>query len=103
MSNGTAGQTPEEAEAAYQDYVDKQIATCTLDGLARALHAAQDSAAGGHKGFQPWDGGSGPLHLPSRSHIQADTFPSAAELADAVEKSREVLKRYKEKCQCNQQ
>jgi hypothetical protein len=57
MSDGTTNQTPAQAEALYDSYIDTQIASCTESALARALHAAQDSAARGHRGFQPWNGG----------------------------------------------
>src|SRR5439155_11478299 len=49
MSDGKTGQPDWLAEDLFNDYVDSQIASCTQAGLARALHAAQDSAARGHK------------------------------------------------------
>jgi hypothetical protein len=67
-----------------------------MKGLARALHAVQDSAARGHKGFQPWFGG-----VPSKEHVAGDADPTPDEVTDAVEKSKNVLQRYKEKCTCD--
>jgi RHS repeat-associated protein len=57
MSNGTTSQSASDAEQAYNSYVAQQVATCSLKGLARALHATQDCVASGHQGFQPWHGG----------------------------------------------
>jgi hypothetical protein len=96
MCDGKAGESKEQAEAKYNKYVDEQIRTCTPAGLARALHAVQDSAARGHKGFQCWAGG-----LPTRKHAAGDFFPTVAEWNDAVQKSKDLLARYKEVCPCD--
>lgn len=94
MRDGLNGQTPEQAEKLFNDYVAKQIESCTSAGLARALHAVQDSAARGHKGFQPY---SGLLSLPLE-HLLGDAFPTNAEYQEGVTKSVEVLNRYKKRC-----
>jgi len=100
MSDGTSGQLPAEAEAAYNDYVATQLASCTNEGLARALHAVQDSFARGHKDFHSWDGGHTRLHIPNLSHILADTFPSPATLDNAVRASKELIDQFNSKCSC---
>jgi RHS repeat-associated protein len=101
MSDGISGQSPVDAEKLYDKYISDQLATCTQDGLARALHAAQDSAAKGHREFHSWDGGRTGLHIPSLSHIAADTFPSPAALEDAIEKSKKLIEQFKSQCSCN--
>ena len=101
MSDGTSGQTPAEAEVLFNNYVESQLASGTQEGLARALHAVQDSFAGGHAGFQPWDGGSTSLHIPSLSHILADTFPSPATLAKAVQASKDIIDKFNSQHGCN--
>jgi RHS repeat-associated protein len=72
MRNGTNGESADDAEKKYNNYVNSQLALCTIDGLAHALHAVQDSTAGGHSGFQPRSGG-----LPSASHFKDDLFRAA--------------------------
>lgn len=98
MRDGTTDQTVAQAQSLYNQYLTDQIAKCTEEGLARALHAAEDSAARGHKGFQPWSGG-----IPSASHLEGDLLPTAAETAEAVANARAILKRYKEHCPCGKQ
>jgi len=95
MSDGKTGESAESARAKYEKFVDESLAQCTLPALARALHAVQDSAADGHKGFQPWSGG-----LPSRSHAKADFFPSKESWAEGVQKTKDLIGRHKEKCGC---
>ena len=95
MSDGPAGQSAADAKAAYDAYVTDSINSCTRNGLARALHAVQDSAARGHNGFQSWAGG-----MPSVSHVNGDAFPTHAEQNAAVQRSREVLDRFHAKCEC---
>ncbi len=95
MRDGTSGESAIDAERRYDNYVEEQIRSCSVDGLARALHAVQDSAARGHKGFQSWSGG-----VPSGSHTQSDFFPSANEWQEALQKSRDVVQRIKERCSC---
>ena len=98
MSDALTGQTPDQAQTLYLQYVDQQIATCTQQGLARALHAVEDSAAEGHQGFQPWDGGT--YGVPSWTHLMADWFPSDASVANAVEQAQYVLFQYEKTCPC---
>jgi len=95
MRDGTTGQTIVEAERLYEEYVRSNAGSGTVAGLARAMHAVQDSAAGGHKGFQPWSGG-----LPSRSHARDDWTPSPESIADAINKATELLKQYGGACGC---
>lgn len=100
MSDGVTGQKPADAMALYLKYIDEEIATCTQEGLARAVHAVEDSPADGHKGFQPWDGGAGVLGLPSWTHIVADWAPSNESVAEAVEQAHYVLFQYEKTCPC---
>lgn len=88
------GQTAAAAEMAYNAYVDGQVSSCTLSGLAHALHAVQDSTAPGHRGFQPWCGG-----VPSASHLAGDFGRDGWN--DAVIKTRELIQRFKAQCPCS--
>jgi RHS repeat-associated protein len=91
---------PEAGMRDISAYIEQQIATCTLEGLARALHAAQDAAAPGHRGCQPWSGRWRDYSLRQiASHILGDMFPDRS-YQEAVINSREILRRYQERCQC---
>ena len=98
MRDGTdPGSTAQGAQRAYLDYVDQSWKLCTCLGLARALHAVQDSFAEGHAGFQPWAGG-GFLGLPSPSHAYHDGYPSKGERGVATAASAELIRKYKAQC-----
>ena len=95
MRNGASGQSAADAQRQYNDYVATQLSKCTLDGLAHALHAVQDSTASGHAGFQPWDGG-----VPSPAHMKGDFAPSNANWEAGKQKTRDLIDQYKKKCGC---
>jgi RHS repeat-associated protein len=96
MSNGITGQSPAEAEALTEGYIEKQLGTCTLQGLANALHAEQDKYPDGHRGYQPYSGG-----MVSLEHIWGDTAgASGGPLDDAYHATRDTLRRFKEMCPC---
>jgi RHS repeat-associated protein len=87
------GQSASEGMVRTERYIDEQIATCTVTGLANALHAAQDKHARGHRGCQQWDGN---LTL---THVRGDLAGSGG-LGDALIESQLVLDRFKAKCPC---
>jgi RHS repeat-associated protein len=95
MRDGTnPAATTTSAGKAFKDFVDQQWKLCTCAGLARALHALQDSYARGHAGFQPWSGG-----LPTPAHAYHDAYPSRNERAGAVGASADLIRKYRAKCQ----
>jgi len=89
------GQTAEQGERATEQFIEEQLKTCSIAGLAKALHAAQDKHAGGHRGCQTWPGG-----LPSWEHLKQDAFPGSAAGAAEAE-SRTVIERFKAMCPCS--
>jgi hypothetical protein len=98
MRDGTnPRETVETARAKYLQYVQDQVGLCSCDGLARALHAVQDSFASGHVGFQPWYGG-GPFGWPGASHLYHDMYPSDVEKSSATDASAAMLSRYNHSC-----
>jgi RHS repeat-associated protein len=103
FANWHAMRPPWETEAEgqhwYEWYVDQQLSTCSMSGLARALHAVQDSASGSHKHFQVWDGG-GLFHFPGWEHIWEDAFPAPTEWSEALQKTRDTIDRFVKKCEC---
>jgi RHS repeat-associated protein len=99
MSNGRTGESPAQANARYQQYVNDQMGSCSCAGLARALHAIQDSFSAAHAGFQPWSGGR--FTPPSPAHVYKDSYPSKQTWQQAVNASVATIRRYKEQCtQC---
>lgn len=94
MRDGTDSRvTPQSARREFNDFVDQQWKRCACSGLARALHAVQDSYARGHAGFQPWSGG-----LPKPSHVYHDAYPSKGEYDGAVDASAGLIRKYNRKC-----
>ena len=95
MRDGTdPNENPATAQVRLEGYIKEQLSLCTCDGLARALHATQDSFAAGHAGGQPWSGG-----LPSTSHVYNDSYPSEQVRNGAVNASVSLIRRYKETCE----
>jgi RHS repeat-associated protein len=92
MRDGTnPNATVESTRTLFDQYVNDQSKSCTCGGLARALHAVQDSYAAGHVGFQPWSGGFLGLRLPSLSHLYHDAYPTPTERSGAVNASANLL------------
>ena len=97
MRDGVAGESADVARGKYQQYVNEQMGSCSCAGLARALHAIQDSYSPAHAGFQPWNGSP----VPSPSHVFRDSYPPKASWQQAVNASVAAIRRYKEQCsQC---
>ncbi len=95
MRNGKTDEDPDLAVAKYLEYVNISLAKCTEEGLARALHAVQDSFAPGHEDVQAWMGG-----MPSFRHIFGDVFPGANRYDAAVGASKNLLSAFKSQCSC---
>ena len=91
-------QSPVQGMGEINRYIQDNLKTCKLTDLANALHAAQDSFAGGHRGCQPWYGGF--FGIPSLPHIWDDFFPSAADIALAEAASRSLLDQFMQQCPC---
>ncbi|OGA47800.1 MAG: hypothetical protein A3G24_21770 [Betaproteobacteria bacterium RIFCSPLOWO2_12_FULL_62_13] len=90
------GQDPNQAREYWKSFIEYQIRQCTAKGLGWALHAVQDSYAGGHN-FKSY-GGPGSLLINDPMHLVNDAFPSAQRRAGAVEASRQLIKRWVVKC-----
>lgn len=88
------GQKPEEGLVWIESYINYQVGTCTLDGLARALHAKQDSFAAGHRGCRVWDGSI------TLEHLRGDIAPDEDTLRGAREATCALIRQFKDKCKC---
>jgi hypothetical protein len=93
-------ETQEQGEYWYNWYLQSELSKCSVVGLAHTLHAVQDSAAAGHKGFQVWNGGSWGIGFPGFSHFWHDAFPTNAEWIDASQKTRDILNKFSNQCGC---
>lgn len=87
------GATAQSAQREFDAYVQQSWKLCTCQGLARALHAVQDSHAAGHAGFQRWSGG-----IPSGSHLYHDGFPTPGERGGALNDSVRIIRQYQGNC-----
>lgn len=86
-------QTEDEAREKTQELIERNIRKCTREGLANALHAAQDSPAVGHR-YRVYDGSVGIAHMLS------DCFPAQRDEIVAQLNSNDVLRRAKAICGC---
>jgi hypothetical protein len=95
MRDGTnPNATTESAERDFKNFVNEQLKSCDCKGLARAMHATQDSFAAGHRGFQSWGGG-----IPSPSHAINDGYPTQYVRDMATNASAEMIRNYNKQCQ----
>ena len=62
--------------------------------LAKALHTIEDATATAHRGYQPWDGEYGPLHLPGPAHTILDNYPLSKDTHEGYENALKFLKDY---------
>ena len=85
------------ARSRFGKYIGDNLASCTVEGLARSLHAVQDSTAEGHRNFQPYNG---IINL-DISHLLNDMFPSPNNEVAGRVLSMGILGQYLEKCPCS--
>ncbi|MFS2032752.1 RHS repeat-associated core domain-containing protein [Polaromonas sp. CT11-55] len=88
------GQTAEAVQIIVQRIVDDAIESCDKKKLTLAVHAIQDGSARGHKGCQTWNG-----HV-SWAHLKGDIAPDDDEKAEAVRNTRQLIRKFAEKCSC---
>jgi RHS repeat-associated protein len=90
------GESPKGGGLALERFIDSEVNSCTARGLANAVHAAQDSAAGGHKGCQETPNGKFAWMV----HIWQDVFPSLSDVSAADVHTLKIFSRYKNACGC---
>jgi RHS repeat-associated protein len=90
-----------ECKKKYDDYVRKELEKCTFDGLAKAVHAVQDSYSRSHSGLQMY-GGVEFLLVPflGLDHLISDLSPTRFEIYKVTQATRDMIKKWKEDCQC---
>jgi len=82
-------------ESKIDIFIESELAKCSIEGLANALHATQDGFASGHGGTEPWGGG-----WPGWGHIAGDKWPSRETRGKAVDASRALIDRFVKRCGC---
>lgn len=88
------GGSKQKAEECWRKYINDNMETCTPRGLGNAIHALQDSHAGGHKDFQEYDGH---FHW---SHFLQDMFPTPWEEAGAIGATFAPVLDFISNCKC---
>jgi RHS repeat-associated protein len=86
--------TKEQCRRKTEEFVQSELSGCTLDGLANAIHAVQDSYAGGHAGYQTYDGLVGPIH------ILQDLAPNRTHRSRMISDTNALIKAWKTTCGC---
>jgi RHS repeat-associated protein len=79
------GQSVADALAATETFINQQMGMGTTQSMGRAMHAAQDAAARGHKGYQTYTGHS------DFSHVEGDELPTTTEIAEAIRRTKNLF------------
>ena len=91
------GLTREQCLNNLENYMRHELAKCTPQGLARAIHAMQDSFSRSHQDLQPY---SGLFGLPL-SHLLHDLFPTPGEIYGVPHATRDLIEEYQRRCKCS--
>jgi RHS repeat-associated protein len=87
-----------QAEAKFKQRVRESLDSCTLEDLAKALHAIQDSYSPGHRGFKKWHGLEETSTLSLVWHGILDSPLMFLPLMDAKKATRRTIEDWKCKC-----
>lgn len=82
-----------------EEYIEKELRKCTQEGLAIALHAAQDKHSPSHQNCQVWHGRSATPARQLARHISSDL--AGRGVRDAMLESQIILQRFKKQCLCS--
>lgn len=89
------GESQAHAYDRWHAFIQSQLESCNARGLGHALHAVQDSRAGGHK-FSTYTG-----HV-SYGHLLMDAQVDNATYKEAVTKSKDLIRKFRQLCECRQ-
>ena len=90
-------ESPAQAKAKWESFVNYQIGLCNAQGLGWAIHGLQDAAAAGHQDFQEY---GGILRWRMIPHMFGDVFPSSTARVEALATTRKAIEQFREKCGC---
>jgi RHS repeat-associated protein len=82
-----------------EEYIERQISTCSVPGLAKALHAGQDKHSPSHRGCRPWSGRQNMTMAQLMAHANADRGQSGG-VQEAATESEFIINRFKARCPC---
>jgi hypothetical protein len=91
------GTSVSQGIAITEEYIDRQVSTCSAPGLAKALHAGQDKHSPSHRGCQPWPGRQNMTMAQLRAHANADRGQSGG-VQEATTESDFIINRFKARC-----
>jgi RHS repeat-associated protein len=100
MSDGIAGQSPEEASDQYDEYMNTLATSCDIRDIGRRLHALQDSFSPAHRGFKSWRGFRLRDVFGLIGHGFRDSFASPSTYNRSVDASRSLIEQVRETCPC---
>jgi RHS repeat-associated protein len=86
------GQSVESAKAETALFIKQQMSIGSTQSIGRAIHAAQDSAAGGHTNSQTYDGD---FHI---GHFMDDMFPNKQERDRAIQATKNLFPKCQKMC-----
>jgi RHS repeat-associated protein len=87
------GESQDHAYKRWYAFIKVQLKSCNAKSLGHALHAVQDSVAGGHK-FSPYTGHVDYKHFLMDAEVDSPTFN------EAVIKSQDLIKQFEQQCGC---
>jgi RHS repeat-associated protein len=90
------GLTTEICQKNIDNWIKHQLGKCTGPGLAIAIHAMQDSYAGGHRGPRNYKG----FYQLPLSHGYSDMIPSPVEDFVVPLMTERLIRQWQEKCNC---
>ncbi|MGH8582683.1 MAG: RHS repeat-associated core domain-containing protein [Gammaproteobacteria bacterium] len=85
------GQSASQCREMVKDFIDSELAKCTEEGLANAIHAFQDSLVHNYDVYIP------PVLL---IHLWNDLSPTRTQSFLGNRGSREMIQHWRDKCSC---
>jgi RHS repeat-associated protein len=93
------GAPPSIGMTQMEEYIEMELRKCTQEGLAKALHAAQDKHSPSHQNCQVWYGRSATPTRQLARHLSSDL--AGRGVRDAMLETQLILQRFKKQCQCS--
>lgn len=92
------GMSPSVGMTMLEEYIEQELGKCTQEGLASALHVAQDKHSPSHQRCQMWHGQSATSTSQLTRHLLSDL--AGRGVRDAMLESQLILQRFKKQCPC---
>lgn len=92
------GMSPSVGMTKLEEYIEQELSKCTPEGLASALHTAQDKHSPSHQSCQVWHGRSAAPTRQLARHVLSDL--AGRGVRDAMLESQLILQRFKKQCPC---